>query len=56
MGSVERDDVKMESGIGGMIWKWKWKLRSVGRFGNGNGKWGGMEAEMGNEISGEIGK
>jgi len=36
--------------------KVKKETRSVGRFGNGNGNWGCMVAEMGNEVSGAIWK
>jgi hypothetical protein len=38
----------MGNQISGVIWK--------RRYGSGNGKWGGMEVEMGNEISGAIKK
>jgi hypothetical protein len=46
--------VEMGSGIIEDIWgKWKWETGSVGRYGRGNGEWGGMEAEIG---SGEVWK
>jgi hypothetical protein len=45
-------EVEMGSGISGKMLQGKWETGSMGRYGRRNGKWGGMEAEMGNEISG----